>query len=123
MRFSFRRPALAAALVLVSLTSLGGCAIHVTTTGDGLSSKLQRSGGTSKFQCIASPSGQCNYALYTSRCTTVDGEGGKPATTCTHQVFDQFTLASGQSREIGNLPGDYKQCMKPGSKPEVPNCD
>ena len=120
MRLHHHRAAFATALVLASL---GGCAIHVTTTGDGASSKLERSGGSSKFQCIASPSGQCNYALYTSRCSTVEGEGRKPATTCTHQVIEQFALASGQSREVGNLPNDYKQCMKPGSKPEVPNCD
>lgn len=110
-------------LLLLCLAALfSGCAISVTTTGDG-TTRVQRSAGTAKFQCVQSASGECNYALYTSRCTRVDGEGGQPATTCTHQVFEQFTVASGQSREVSNLPAGYKQCMKPGGKPEVPSCE
>lgn len=116
------RPSLLTVVALFAAALLSGCAISVTTTGDG-SSRVQRSAGTAKFQCVQSASGECNYALYTSRCTSVDGEGGKPATTCTHQVFEQFTVASGQSHEVSNLPPGYKQCMKTSRKPEVPNCD
>jgi len=51
------------------------------------------------------------------------GEGGKPATTCTHQVFEEFTLPRGQTREVRDLPSNYKQCMKVQGKPNVPSCD
>ena len=113
----------AACAALLGALLLGGCAISVTHNDDGGgSSKLVRTAGMAKFECVQSPSGQCHYALYTSRCQSVDGEGGKPATTCTHQVFEQFSIASGETRSFSNLPANYKQCMKPSGKPEVPSC-
>lgn len=101
---------------------LSGCAVHITTTKDGDSATV-KGPGSAKIECVASPSGECNYALFTSRCDSVEGEAGKATTTCTHQVFDQFKLATGQSRQLTNLPGGYKQCMKASGKPEVPNCN
>ncbi|PND39306.1 hypothetical protein C1O66_18420 [Paucibacter aquatile] len=111
-----------AAAVLALLAS--GCAIHVTHTesGNGSSKLSQSAAGNASFQCVASPSGECHYALYTSRCSTAEGEGGQPATTCTHQVISQFTVAAGQTREMRDLPQGFKQCMKTSHKPQVPSC-
>jgi hypothetical protein len=110
----------AAALALLA----SGCAIHVTHTesGNGSSKLSQSAAGNASFQCVASPSGECHYALYTSRCSTAEGEGGQPATTCTHQVISQFTVAAGQTREMRDLPQGFKQCMKTSHKPQVPSC-
>ncbi len=101
---------------------LSGCAIHISTTKDGDSATV-KSPGSAKIECVASPSGECNYALFTSRCETVDAEAGKFTTTCTHQVFEQFKLTTGQSRQLTGLPAGYRQCMKSSGRPEVPNCD
>ena len=98
-----------------------GCAIHVTHTesGNGSSKLSQSAAGNASFQCVASPSGECHYALYTSRCSTAEGEGGQPATTCTHQVISQFTVAAGQTREnAGPAPG--LQAMHE-DQPEAPS--
>jgi hypothetical protein len=119
-RLNFARLTALALVAVVAFSS--GCAIHITTTKDGDSATV-KSPGSAKIECVASPSGECNYALFTSRCETVEAEAGKSTTTCTHQVFDQFKLATGQSRQLANLPPGYKQCMKSSAKPEVPNCD
>ncbi len=110
------------ALAALAFAALSGCAIHISTTKDGDSATLKRA-GSAKIECVASPTGECHYALFTSRCESVEGEGGKTTTTtCTHQVFDQFKLATGESRQLTNLPSGYKQCMKSSGKPEVPSC-
>lgn len=109
-------------VALAAAALFSGCAIHITSTKDGDSASVNGP-GSAKIECVASPTGECNYALFTSRCESVEGEGGKSTTTCTHQVFDQFKLATGQSRQLNNLPPGYKQCMKSNGKPELPNCN
>ncbi len=101
--------------------ALSGCAIHITSSKDGDSASVKTPGST-QFECVASPSGECNYALFTSRCESVGGEGNTSTTTCTHQVFEQFKLSVGQSKQLNHLPSGYKQCMKSSGKPEVPSC-
>ncbi|MCV2361106.1 hypothetical protein LNV08_19195 [Paucibacter sp. TC2R-5] len=118
----FKLARLAVFACVASAAFLSGCAIHITTTKDGDSATV-KSPGSAKIECVASPSGECNYVLFTSRCETVEADAGKSTTTCTHQVFDQFKLATGQSRQLANLPAGYKQCMKSAGKPELPNCD
>lgn len=108
---------------LLASALLSACAISVTHNDDGQSAKLKTVGGTTRFQCVQSPSGVCNYALFNSRCQSVDGENGKPATSCTYQVLEEFSVAVGQTREIKGLPANYQQCMKPGARPNIPNCD
>ena len=122
---SLRPLALIATLAAGAL--LAACTISITAPAHDSSNSAGRmqlsKAGSARFECVQSPTGECNYALYTSRCVTADGEGGKPATTCTHQVFEEFTLPQGQTRDVHDLPGNYKQCMKVKSKPVVPNCD
>jgi len=112
---------------LATCAVLSACSISITAPAhdsDKSAGRMQlSSSGSARFECVESPTGECHYALYTSRCQTATGEGGKPATTCTHQVFDEFTIAQGQTREVRDLPKDYKQCMKVKSKPTVPSCD
>lgn len=114
-----RLSALAAFALAVTLS---GCAIHITSTKDGDSASV-KTPGSAKFECVASPSGECNYALYTSRCESVGADSNTPTTTCTHQVFEQFKLNVGQTRQVNHLPSGYKQCMKSSGKPEVPSCN
>ncbi|MEH0167362.1 hypothetical protein [Roseateles microcysteis] len=106
---------------------LSACSISITAPANDDHNSAGRmrlsNGGSARFECVKSPTGECNYTLYTTQCQTGDGERGKPATTCTHQVVEEFTLTQGQSREVRDLPNNYKQCMKVGSKPVVPNCD
>ena len=125
--FAVNSRPLAVIAALGASVLLAACSISITAPAHDSDSstgrmKLSTSGAT-RFECVQSSTGECNYALYTTRCQTSTGEGGKPATTCTHQVFDEFTLAQGQTRELRDLPNNYKQCMKVKSKPNVPNCD
>jgi len=106
---------------------LSACSISITAPAhdnDRSAGRVQLSKpGAARFECVQSPTGECNYALYTSSCQTASGEGGKPATTCTHQVIEQFTLKQGQSYEVRDLPSNFKQCMKVESMPAVPSCE
>jgi len=121
----FRSLALIAALAATAF--LCACSISITAPAHDSANSAGRmqlsKAGSARFECVQSPTGECNYALYTTRCQTASGEGGKPATTCTHQVFDEFTLAQGETRDVRDLPNNYKQCMKVKNKPAVPNCD
>ena len=113
---------ISASLAILGTVFVSGCAIHINDDGRG-ATKTQTTPISSSFQCVQSATGQCHYALYTSRCNTVEGSGGKPATSCNYQVFEEFTVAVGQTREVRRLPDGYKQCMKPDAMPIVPNCD
>lgn len=112
---------------LLASSVLAACSITITEPARDHSNSAGRmqmnKPGSARFECVQTPSGQCHYALFTTRCQTASGEGGKPATTCTHQVFEAFTLAQGQTRAVDDLPGNYKQCMKVNSQPVPPNCD
>lgn len=113
---------ISAALALLTSVFASGCAIHINDTGSSVI-KTHKTPVSSSFQCVQSASGQCNYALYTGRCSTVEGADGKSATSCNYQVFEEFTVAVGQTREVRKLPEGYKQCMRHDVKPQVPNCD
>ena len=113
---------ISAAIALLTSVFVSGCAIHINES-DSVVTKINSTPISSSFQCIQSASGQCNYALYTGRCNTVEGADGKPATSCNYQVFEEFTVPVGQTREVRKLPDGYKQCMRPDLKPKVPNCD
>jgi hypothetical protein len=121
------RSLLAMSVVLLSGILLAACTISITAPASDRSDSAGRTrlstSKTASFECVKSPTGQCHYALYTTRCETATGEGGKPATTCTHQVFDQFTVIQGETREVRDLPSSYRQCMKVKDMPTVPNCD
>lgn len=112
---------------LAASALLSACSISITAPAHDSNNSAGRmqlsTAGSARFECVKSPTGECNYALYTSRCQSASGEGGKPATTCTHQVFEEFTIAEGQTRDVRDLPNNYKQCMRVKSKPNVPNCD
>jgi len=115
-------------LALKSVLALGiaslfsACAITVNADGGPTGQRVMRSTGTAKFQCVQSASGQCFYALYTSRCHSLEGTGGKAATSCTHQVIEEFSVPVGQTRELHQLPNGYQQCMRADAKPEIPHC-
>ena len=113
---------ISSALALLTSILASGCAISINEGGSAIT-KIHKTPISSSFQCIQSASGQCNYALYTGRCNTVEGADGKSATSCNYQVFEEFTVAVGQAREMRHLPEGYKQCMRPDLKPKVPNCD
>lgn len=119
---------LALLAALLGSALLSACSITITAPAHDDSNSAARmrlsKPGSVRFECVKSPSGECHYALYTTRCqSSSSGEGGKPATTCTHQVFDEFTLTEGQTRELRELPDNYKQCMRVKGKPTVPHCD
>lgn len=108
-------------LCAAACLALSACAISITHAGDS-SGKHSGNLHSSKFECVSSESGNCHYVLFTSRCSADAGEAGKQAVSCTHQVFDEFKLGVGQTREVRNLPAGYKQCMLPNAMPDVPSC-
>ena len=76
----------------------GGTTVVTRASIDGVDvihSATQVKAGIARFQCIASASGQCHYAVLPEECAK-----GTPCMT----PPDRFTIASGDTREVIGLP-------------------
>jgi hypothetical protein len=88
---------------------------------DGISlhqGKFLASNGNTRFECLGSATGNCNYVVYVGECSASDQEGAA----CTTQILEQFTLASGDAREFRTLPAGAKHCLSHDAMPVVPDC-
>jgi hypothetical protein len=116
------------ALLLSTLLCLAGCnyapSTSITTTtvngADVLHSEVSiQTPGSARFECAESASGSCKYAVFTNDCTTAKDSR---TVTCTTRVLDRFTLAKGESKELGGLPTDFRHCVKQDREPSIPGC-
>lgn len=80
--------------------------------------KFLASNGNTRFECIGSATGKCNYVVYVSRCPASDPENAE----CTTKTLEEFTLASGDAREFKTLPAGAKHCLSHDVMPLVPDC-
>jgi hypothetical protein len=62
-----------------------------------------------EFRCGGPTNASCNYIIYSDECKEGTGPHGKPALICTHELIDQFSLKSGETRKMAGLP-QVKQC-------------
>lgn len=60
--------------------------------------------GISRFQCLQSDSGRCNYLLYREHCS-----GAADAQLCRRESLGEFVVVVGSTRQLSGLPGGYSQ--------------
>lgn len=122
--------------LLYYLCALLGCDVGGDTTVhrinidgvDVLDSKVRVTEQIARFECRASQSGQCHYALFRADCVaakpanpgaaaaaTPSGCAGPPA-------FERFDLAAGDTREIIDIASGFKVCVSADRAPMGADC-
>ena len=94
----------------VTFSSVDGVGINTT--------KARVSAGNARFECLKSATGVCNYVVFVSDCNKEDG----PHDACTTKVVEQFSLASGGTREFKTLPAGARHCLSHDAMPIAPDC-
>ena len=74
--------------------------------------------GSTRFECLGSPTGKCNYVVYVSQCPASDLKNAA----CTTKILEKFSLASGDAREYKTLPARAKYCLSHDAMPVAPDC-
>ena len=80
--------------------------------------KFLASNGNTRFECLGSATGKCNYVVYVGECNEADPK----STECTTKILEQFTLASGDAREFKTLPAGAKHCLSHHAMPVAADC-
>ena len=80
--------------------------------------KVLAGNGNTRFECLGSATGKCNYVVYVGECSASDQKGAA----CTTKVLEQFTLANGDAREFKTLPVGARHCLSHAAMPVVPGC-
>lgn len=91
------------------LLSMFGCAFGGTTivkrsTVDGIDqiySRIRTQYDVTRFECIASASGECHYTLFPGPCASATGD-------CPQA--ERFTMPAGESREVVGMPA-FSACV------------
>ena len=77
---------------------------------------------TSTYTCNGSPLGECAFLLYASDCKEAGVRNGSPSLVCTHSLFAEFTLKTGETKTFQDLPAGVKQCQPRDGKLAFPDC-
>ena len=98
----------------------GGTTLVTRTSVDGHDSLQARSRvqtGIDRFECIASDSGRCHYALFARECAP-----NQP--NCRTEPFERFSMPVGADREIVGLPARFDLCVTQSAAPPTltPDC-
>lgn len=96
----------------------GGTTLVTRTTIDGhdtLHARSRMRAGIGRFECIASDSGRCHYALFAHECPP-----NRPD--CRAEPFERFSMTAGGSREIVGLPAHFDLCVSRKAAPLSPDC-
>lgn len=98
----------------------GGSTLITRTIVDGqdsLNSRTRLQAGIGRFECLASASGRCHYALFEQTCAPGQAD-------CRDQPFERFSLDAGASREIVGLPERIDLCVTQDAAPATlkPDC-
>ncbi|MGO4702549.1 hypothetical protein [Dyella sp. 2RAB6] len=102
-------------LAVVGCTGGNVTDIHSEADGrDIVHGKIELRAGVAKFECLASASGQCHFALFDPACVA-------PAASC-DKPPERFALAQGASREIVGLPAGFRPCVSAQGEPARPDC-
>lgn len=97
----------------------GGATLVTRTRVDGqdrLHARTRVQAGIGRFECIASDSGHCHYALFASDCA-------RDRPDCRAQAFERFSMAVGASREIVGLPASFGLCVDRQAPADAPGPD
>lgn len=77
---------------------------------------------TTTYSCGSSPSGGCDFLLYSSDCKEAGVKNGHPALACTHEVYAEFRLKPGESKTFERMPAGVKQCQPRNGRLAFPEC-
>jgi hypothetical protein len=74
-----------------------------------------------KFMCIESGRNPCYFLTYTTTCVDAKGPDGMNAKVCTKQLFEQFTVAEGDSHQISGT-AKLQYCVSNQAPPVLQKC-
>lgn len=85
---------------------IGGTTIinHTVTDGlDRIHSRIRIQSAVTRFECVASASGECHHTLFPRQCASATGD-------CNALPAERFAMAAGSSREVVGMPG-FNACV------------
>ena len=85
---------------------IGGTIIVNRSSIDGVDqihSRIRVREAVTRFECIASASGECHYTLFPSKCASAEGN-------CDALPAEHFAMAAGATREVVGMP-DFHPCV------------
>ena len=118
-------------LLIASLCLLGGCMLETGTTTnttisiDGVrefSTRSEIRDSAGDFDCIKSSSGHCHFLLFVEECAPSPATASAAEKRCSTRPLQAFTLATGASRHLVDLPSRLKQCVSHDAAPVAPAC-
>ena len=80
---------------------IGGTTIVNRSSIDGVDqihSRIRVKDAVTRFECVASASGECHYTLFPRECASATGN-------CDALPAERFTMAAGATREVVGMPG------------------
>ena len=112
-------------LCLLIATATGACAGTVSASfkqTDAMTAAVDISEpGIAQFICIESGCNPCYFLTYTTTCVDAKGPNGMNAKVCTKHLFDQFTVAEGESKDVSST-GKVQHCVSNPAAPEFSRC-
>jgi hypothetical protein len=90
---------------------------HVDAGATQLHSRTLVEAGVARFECLRSASGECHYVVYPRDCATPAAVPHR----CGSRPLEQFTIASGDTRQIVGLSG-FRLCVGPDRDPAHADC-
>lgn len=70
---------------------------------DQIHSRIRIRNAVTRFECVASVSGECHYTLFPRQCASATGS-------CDELPVERFTMTAGASREVVGMPG-FRACV------------
>ncbi|WP_237056768.1 hypothetical protein [Marilutibacter chinensis] len=122
------------ALILIVLTGLAtacgdlpGTTVVQREGGDGgmdFHSRTRAMPGRARFECLASGSGQCHYAVFGGACGGLVAALGDTVVRCADDAAPrlQFELQVGEHRDVGGLPLGFRHCASDRGGPVTATC-
>ncbi|OOG52551.1 hypothetical protein B0E47_14715 [Rhodanobacter sp. B05] len=112
-------------LALFGLDGAGSHTIVSRSTVNGIDvlySKARIIADVVDVTCVRSASGSCHYRLLKHDCATPRARAAT-ASTCAPDAVRQFAVATGASRQLAGLPGNFMLCVGQDSKSAGADCE
>lgn len=119
------------AIVLAALATacsgVPGTTVVLREDGDGhtgFHSRTRALPGHARFECLASDSGQCHFAVFGGACAGLSAALGDGLVRCADNVAPrlQFDLKVGERRSVGGLPLGFRHCASGRGGPVTAAC-
>ena len=103
------------------LLQLFGCAFGGTTLVerstiggiDQIHSRIRIQSDITRFECVASASGECHYTLFPRPCASATGDCAQ---------VERFAMPAGASREVVGMP-EFSACVTQSDTALAPDCN